>query len=290
MSARVSPTLVVGHDATFLAHDAPVLLQVRTQPSKLRGTPLDVSVSLPSKHAAAGGLGPIAMLHIPYNHIAVNLTYHNLGEQIVTFPERRPREFNIIVATCKTWTADMVVQLLDRRRVAANGISWRFDWQRSFTFAIFGFFYIGLMQWCLYVTFLSWLFPDAIIFANAPFSEKLIDSQGQIDMMGQVLVDNLLINVFIYFPLFYTFKQVIQGSSSFASRVESGLEKYRASILKDNLVSCAVWVPCDLFIFACPMYLRMPLEHGVSFGWTMFMSFTRGSSVNNKDELTKPVA
>jgi len=236
------------------------------------------------------GLGPVALLHVPYtgsyDHIALNLTYSTFGEQVLTFPERRPREFNYILATIKTWTADAVVQFLDRRR----GVAWSFDWRRSAAFAIFGFVYIGLMQWFLYVTFLTWLFPDAMIFANSPLSMKLNDWQGQIDMAGQVAVDILFFQVLIYFPCFYVIKAFVQGSpgTSIISRGLTGLSKYRSNVISDNLASCAIWIPADLFIFACPMYLRMPLEHGVSFGWTMFMSFTRGANEKKGDDKGEP--
>jgi len=217
------------------------------------------------------------LLHIPYNHIAVNLTYKNLGEEILTFPQRRPREFNVILATCKTTMADAIVQFAERRR-GHQWHTWKFDWRRSLSFALFGFLYIGITQWFLMVSVLTWLFPDAMVFANAPLVMKLKDQTGMIDMAGQVLVDNIIFEVLLYFPVFYVLKSVLQGTGSMASNAQTGLNKYWNNIVTDNLISCAVWVPCDVVIFACPMYLRMPLEHGVSFGWTMFISAMRGAA------------
>jgi hypothetical protein len=222
------------------------------------------------------GLGPVVLLHIPYNHIAVNATYRNFAEQLATFPQRRPREFNVMLATFKTWAADMVVQLLEKKR----GGPWKFDWRRSFAFALFGFVYVGLTQWVLYVTLLTWMFPDAMVFANSPISMKLTDTTGQLDMVGQVIVDNFVFNVLIYFPAFYIIKTMCQGSptTSFLSRAQAGLNKYWTNIISDNMAAMALWIPADVFIFTAPMYLRMPLDHGVSLAWTMFISFTRGAA------------
>lgn len=235
-------------------------------------------------HLTAGELlENSAVLHIPYakfyNHIANNVTYNNFFEQILTFPQRRPREFNVILATCKTWTADAIVQFGERR----GGQTWRFDWSRSAAFAIFGFLYIGCMQWILYVTVLTWLFPDAMAFANSPLAMKLQDQEGMIDMVGQICVDNFIFEVLIYFPVFYMIKSVMTGKDSLTSRIQTGLSKYWTNIIPDNLASFAVWIPADVVIFACPMYLRMPMEHCVSFGWTMFISATRGAS-ESKDK------
>jgi len=228
------------------------------------------------------GLGPVVLLHIPYNHITVNVTYNNFAEQVATFPQRRPREFNVMLATCKTWAADAAVQLLERKR----GGPWSFDWRRSFAFMFFGLVYVGLTQWVLYVTLLTWMFPDAMVFANSPMSMKLTDTAGQLDMVGQVIVDNMFFNVLIYFPVFYVIKTMCQGAptTSLLSRAQAGLNKYWANIGNDNMAACALWIPADVFIFTAPMYLRMPLDHGVSFAWTMFVSFTRGAA----SEKSKP--
>jgi len=144
-------------------------------------------------------------------------------------------------------------------------------------FSVFGFLYIGLVQWFLYITVLTWLFPDAMVFANSPMQVKLTDGVGQLNVLGQVLVDNLVFCALVYFPVFYTLKELMQGGGSMRSRVQTGVGKYVTNFVSDNLASLALWVPADIFIFAAPMFLRMPLEHATSFFWTMFMSACRGA-------------
>jgi len=221
-----------------------------------------------------------------YDYISLKLAYHNLGEEIMTFPGRRPRAFNVLVATTKTWMADLLVQLHERSR---GSTSWMFDWKRSVAFAMFGLLYIGIVQWFLYVSVLTSMFPHALAFSNSSVSAKLKDGPGQMDLLGQTLIDNFLICSFIYFPVFYTLKALMQGGGSIGSRAKSGLSKYRDNIVVDNLCSFALWVPADLFIFAAPMFLRMPLEHATSFGWTAFMSAYRGAATDKpaRDSDTK---
>mmetsp|Transcript_35573 Transcript_35573/g.62841 ORF Transcript_35573/g.62841 Transcript_35573/m.62841 type:complete len:312 (-) Transcript_35573:28-963(-) len=216
---------------------------------------------------------PAMLLHVPYNHIGEDIPYSSLKEQVFTFPQRKPCELNVILATLKTWTADAVVQMVQR----PGGSSWFFDWKRSAAFAIFGFIYVGCVQWFLYVTILTWLFPGAVIFANEPWYAKLSDTTGQLDVVGQILVDNFVFSCFIYFPAFYTIKAFLQEHGSLPQRAYAGLCKYRTNIVTDNISSWCIWIVADIGIFACPMYMRMPLEHAVSFAWTMFISFLRGA-------------
>jgi len=246
------------------------LLQIAAQPFKGAKQPLAIApeIMLQPRRPDVG----LVMLHVPGNRISANVTYSTWWGMVWTFPQRNPREFNVILATMKTWTADAVVQIAVERRRAS------FDWRRSFFFAAFGLLYIGLLQWLLYVTILTWIFPAAVVFANAPWSEKLLDQSGQLSMAGQIFVDNFIFNIFVYFPIFYMVKAIMQGTGPVKSRAMDGLKKYWKNILGDNLASAAVWIPADVVIFAAPMYLRMPLEHSVSFGWTMFMSATRGAS------------
>jgi len=209
-----------------------------------------------------------------YKHVSVQVRYDNLAEEILTFPERRPRLFNAMLATFKTVSADAIVQIYEQKK----GMSKTFDWRRCMTFGIFGLMYIGLAQWFLYVSVLTWLFPEAMVFANAPLAMKLQDRTGMADMAGQICIDMLIFMTLIYFPVFYVIKSMLTGSGSFLSRAQAGLTKYRTNFTADNLASCALWIPADVVIFACPMYQRMPMEHLVSFGWTMFMSASRGAT------------
>lgn len=232
--------------------------------------------------------GLVSLLALPeqvLDQIEMNLPYSTLWEELRTFPARCPRMFNVGLATFKTWLADLVVQSTSARASSEQSFGW-FDRRRSATFAAFGFFYVGLIEWLLYVSALSTLCPRAIVFANEDWSQKLQDKAGQEDLLKQVGYDNFLMNPFIYFPVFYVIKGCCmrpattskdRKSEATSSGKLAALQQYLKNFWEDNLVSCCVWVPADLFVFSAPIYLRMPLDHLTSFVWTMMLSYRRGA-------------
>jgi hypothetical protein len=227
-----------------------------------------------------------------YNSIARDVTYDNVWEEILTFPERRPRVFNVMLATFKTWFADVIVQLSERSRASTAGAEWSFDWRRSSAFAVFGCVYIGLIQWMFYISIFSMLCPNAIRFANEPWDEKVLDHAGRVDLVKQVCYDNFMLETLIYFPIFYVVKEVMRaGRAGFnAETARNGLLRYLSNFKEDNMACWAVWVPADFAIFAAPMWMRMPLDHLVSFGWTMLLSHLRGGASCEKEKLAEKAA
>lgn len=205
------------------------------------------------------------------NEISQHIEYSGLWGAITTFPKRQPYMTNIIIATVKTSCADILVQLGEDKE--------HIDWKRSGVFTAFGFFYLGCCQWFIYVTVFSRLCPNAIRFANSPMSQKLKDRAGQIDLVKQTLLDNFGHYTFVYFPVFYTFKEFIQSGDNDGddtSLFERALAKYQKNFIEDNLAIWALWIPMDIIIYACPIWMRMPLNHGVSLAWTMILSWMRG--------------
>mmetsp|Transcript_26064 Transcript_26064/g.60218 ORF Transcript_26064/g.60218 Transcript_26064/m.60218 type:complete len:275 (-) Transcript_26064:48-872(-) len=205
--------------------------------------------------------------------ISQDITYNNFFEQVMTFPKRKPFATNVIVATVKTSLADIIVQLGEGKE--------RIDYKRNAVFVGFGCFYLGVVQWFIYVTVFSRLCPHAVRFANLPWKEKLRDRAGQIDLVKQTVLDNFVHYTFIYFPVFYTFKELLQGSTlSLPSpeTVKSALAKYWNNCVVDNLAMWGLWVPFDMIIYAVPIWMRLPLNHAVSLAWTMILSSMRGAS------------
>jgi len=201
--------------------------------------------------------------------ISVNVQYTNLWEQILTFPKRRPFATNVIIATVKTSLADLIVQKAEGKE--------KIDWQRNGVFTAFGFAYCGVAQWFIYVTVFTRVCPNAVRFANLPFADKLKDRAGQIDLVKQTCYDNFIHYTFIYFPTFYIFKESIQGDGGITTDLANkALNKYWNNCITDNLAMWSLWVPFDLMIYAAPVWMRLPLNHGVSLAWTMILSWMRG--------------
>jgi len=178
---------------------------------------------------------------------------------------------NIIVATVKTSIADLIVQTGENKK---EGI----DWKRNGVFTAFGFAYLGCAQWFIYVTVFTRLCPNAIRFSNQTFAQKLKDRPGQIDLIKQTVYDNFIHYTFIYYPIFYCFKEVIQGDDSQGGTLVSrALNKYWHNSVQDNLAMWGLWIPMDIAIYSVPIWMRLPLNHCVSLAWCMILSSMRGS-------------
>lgn len=203
------------------------------------------------------------------NSVEQHVEYSGLWGAITTFPKRRPYITNLVIATLKTAFADYTMQM-------AEGND--FDYKRHGVFWAFGFFYLGAFQWFVYVTVFSKLCPNAVRFANQSWAAKLKDRPGQIDLIKQTALDNFVHYTFIYFPFFYCFKEAIQGDSGqdpiTISRTAIG--RYWKNFYTDNAAMWSLWIPGDLAIYAVPIWMRLPLNHAVSFIWTMILSWMRG--------------
>jgi len=209
--------------------------------------------------------------------ISIDVEYSGIWGQITTFPKRRPFITNVVVATVKTSLADIIVQKSEGKK--------DIDWSRNGVFTAFGFAYLGIVQWFIYVTVFTRICPHAIRFSNLSWAEKLKDRAGQIDLLKQTAYDNFIHYTFVYYPVFYFFKELIQsgkgsdgaaGGVELQPTVERACAKYWRNCVKDNIYMWSLWVPGDLLVYACPIWMRLPLNHGISLIWTMILSSVRG--------------
>jgi len=226
------------------------------------------------------------------NPIGRDVEYHGLYEEALTFPIRRPWATNLLIATSKTFCADLIVQVSSRSATGAR----RFDWRRSLLFTTFGFLYVGMAQWFFYISLFSRLCPEAMTFASESLAVKLTDTVGQEDLAIQVIVDQFIISPFIYFPIFYILKEFLHrcleprqmGADDDPNKADKvkdnrplvmrAMSNYGGNFWVDNLLSLSIWLPADIFIFMVPMVMRMPLDHAVAFVWTMILSVMRGAA------------
>jgi hypothetical protein len=154
----------------------------------------------------------------------------SFGGRLLQFARSQPYKTNIIIATFKTALCDVLVQRYIEQRE-------HIDWQRNAVFAAFGFAYLGCVQWFIYVDCFKRLFPGMAVFAGQSLREKLANPAGRRALAGQVALDNFVHYTFIYFPIFYMFKESIQGDGhgGMLATVPSALAKYRDNCVEDNL-------------------------------------------------------
>jgi len=188
---------------------------------------------------------------------------------ILSFPKNRPFTTNLITATIKTSSCDILVQKYIEKKE-------KIDWKRNSIFTIFGFFYLGIAQWFIFVNFFNKLFPNMQKFANSSFNQKLKDKNGIKNVFYQVFFDNFIHNPFIYFPCFYVCKEYIL-EKDFQKSFKKGILTYKKNFKEDNLKIIQLFIVGDIIAFAVPIWLRLPIIHSISFVWTCYLSFSRGN-------------
>ena len=188
----------------------------------------------------------------------------------VDFAQTYPFANNVLIATVKTASADLIAQTV----IAQTPLD-AVDWQRSLLFCAFGAIYLGAFQYAYQVNIFKRLF-DVDRFTSQPWAEKLRDGPGLQALAAQTALD-LTVLTLVYLPTFYVFKAALfSGSVDPTAWASSGLTSYQANFAKDEFDLVRVWLPADLVCFSVPLYLRLPVRHVVSFVWTMYLSFSRG--------------
>lgn len=112
-----------------------------------------------------------------------SMTTATAGRSVFTklksIPIQYPLLFGGGLSCVKTSGSDLLVQKVVEQR---DDI----DWKRNVAFASFGLFYLGGVQYALYVNIFQRLFPRAASFAAKPLVEKFKDIKGLGALGGQV--------------------------------------------------------------------------------------------------------
>ena len=188
---------------------------------------------------------------------------------------RYPARSGIFLSCAKTSAADLVVQTTVEQRGAV-------DWRRNAAFAAFGAGYLGGVQYLLYCRAFPRLFPSAADFAAKPLSLKLVDFRGQAQVLKQVAVDQLVHIPFVYYPAFYLLKACVMAGKCDVELAADALRRYSAVAISDNLAQWSFFLPAAVLNFGfSPLWMRVPIVAGVSFIWTMVLSYRRGDRAEN---------
>lgn len=201
--------------------------------------------------------------------------------KLIWLAQTRPFSTNIVIATLKTALCDYLVQRYIERKETI-------DWRRNAVFWAFGAVYLGGVQWFIYVTLFKRWWPGMATFSSQTWYEKLRNAQGIRDLGKQVAFDNFVHYPVVYFPVFYILKQSIQDPEvSASSIVRSATSKYWQNGVEDNVKMWLLWVPGDIIVYSCPLWMRLPLNHLFSLVWTCYLSFLRGGDGQGGSRDTK---
>eukprot|EP00980_Cylindrotheca_fusiformis_P009164 scaffold1996_cov127-Cylindrotheca_fusiformis.AAC.1 len=197
----------------------------------------------------------------------------NASGGILSVAKDHPFMFQLGIATLKTSAADLMAQVVAERKSFDE-----IDWKRNGLFIVFGFAYLGGFQWYLMVHKYRQWFPTMDRFAKLTFAEKLKDTAGLLDAAKMVLFDLTIHLPILYFPTYYTFKELVGGHSwNPIDWVKDGVGKYAGNAKEDLTAMLQLWGPSDCIQFVLPVHIRLPFRHVVSFFWTAYVSFTRGA-------------
>jgi hypothetical protein len=148
---------------------------------------------------------------------ATDAASSSLWHRLKQIPATYPFVFGVILSGCKTSFSDWLVQKVIEQKE-------QIDWKRNGAFALFGFVYLGGVQYMLYVPIFSRLFPTAATFAAKSIRDKVKDFRGMLSLFGQVFVDQCIHHPLLYFPAFYCTRELVMcpsGTPNF-SRVLQG--------------------------------------------------------------------
>jgi len=207
--------------------------------------------------------------------VATKVNHMGLWGAIQTFPKRQPFWTNVLISMFAYSGADYCMQRSSGDPIDRNRLS---------SFMVFGLFQ-GCVSWTFYVRVVSNLVPSGVRFANLNIAEKMRDRAGQVGLLTQTCLDNFVYTPFVFFPIFYSCKALVQGDSK-----EQAVEKYCTNFEEDNIASCKVWLWTDPIMFSMPAWLRMPFFQAVNFGYIAMVSYMRGGSDQPKTEVHDGIA
>ena len=181
-----------------------------------------------------------------------------------------PFAAGLVTATVKTAAADVVTQ----RYIEGQA---NVDMRRVGLFTVFGFWYLGAFQYMLYVKLFAKWFPRAQAFGAHPtLSRKLKDSEGLRDLAKQVAAGNFLHIPFCFLPCFYLTQEITTSGTN--PSAAHAMARYRANLWDDCVSAWMIWIPGHAIFFSVPMYLRLPVNHAMSFAYVCVLSLMRGGS------------
>jgi len=201
-----------------------------------------------------------------------------IGAAITAWGQANPFWFQMIINLAKCSGADFFAQIALEKKPLDQ-----VDFKRNGVFLVFGFVYLGGFQYFVLVNKMKQWFPGVEKFANAPLSEKLKDPAGMLTVVKQIVLDVGFFLPCIYFPCFYTVKEFLQGKSyNPVDWARDGIAKYINNAPVDIKALWSFWGPGNILVFGVPLWLRMPVRHILSLGWTAYLSYLRGSSQPKK--------
>ncbi|GMH97277.1 hypothetical protein TrVE_jg6342 [Triparma verrucosa] len=204
---------------------------------------------------------------------------------IKSIPKVYPLAFGVVFSTFKTSFSDLLVQKTVEKRE-------NIDWRRNAAFATFGCFYLGGVQYGLYVKLFRKWFPTSTTFPGKTLAQKAKDKVGMKETGYQVFIDQFVHHPFSYFPVFYATKEIVQHGADADIKRAVFTDYFGTNMKEDVIALWKVWLPSTVLNFAfMPMWGRIPWVASTSLIWTCILSMMRGGNdqvVMDENEIIGP--
>jgi len=195
--------------------------------------------------------------------------------RLASIPRRAPLAFSIAYGGIKTIAADILVQkYLEHRETL--------DMKRASVFLVFGCVQVGFVQFMIFSKLFPYMFKGAGTFSQQTFAQMAKDKQGLKNVVKQVCVDQFIYHPVMYFPVFYTLQEILNGNVSDPRKtVGDAFSKYIPNCVDDWKGLWKIFMPVSIFQNSlCPVHLRVPCHATAGFFYCIFLSLTRGDDVN----------
>ena len=194
-----------------------------------------------------------------------------------------PMTFAILFAGVKCLIADEFVQRVLEGKT-------EIDRRRSLLFMGFGFFQVGWVQYLLYSRAYPFLFPMRAAMAM-PLAQRLRDFHGMRQLATMVAIDQLVYHPACYFPVFYTFQEILHLDPDGALRDVLAIpgrafESWKKNVFTDLKALWCIFVPVSVVQCSMvPVHLRVQFVATVGFVWSVVLSAMHG---NDKHAVAAP--
>lgn len=198
-----------------------------------------------------------------------------------------PMAFAIVFAGAKCLIADEFVQRVLEGKT-------EIDRRRSLLFTGFGFFQVGWVQFLLYSRIYPWLFPVRAAVMAAPLAQRLRDFHGMRQLATMVAIDQLVYHPTCYFPVFYTFQEILHLDPDGALRDVLAIpgrayESWKKHVFTDLKALWCIFVPVSIVQCSLvPVHLRVQFVATVGVVWTVVLSAMHGNDMHAVAAPTPP--
>lgn len=140
-----------------------------------------------------------------------------------------------------------------------------FNIKRTLAFSLFGFIHVGAGQYII----LNKIIPRII-----PSLNKIPTPSNAV--LKGITLDQFVHVPFIYFPLFYTFKEFGESTISNPPERSNIIKNYKKNLKNDMIISGSIFMPIQFLNYKfISTHLRVPLLSSCGFLYVMLLSYLR---------------